>query len=125
MKVRVPSSPDGGRIVVRPILRSDLGKVLLRCLPDGYRIETLFKTQQILGIGAWDNDKCIAQLHCYRLILPHGSVDLWPAWSLPSFINAALNGSLGISGPVWCHACFHVGRSIESFSRSDTIIGSF
>lgn len=112
-------SPDGNRIDIRPIRREDLGKVLIRCLPDGYRIETLFKTQEIIGIGAWENGKCIAQLHCYRLVLPHGSIDLWPRWTRPSYINAVLNGRLGISGPVWCHACFHVGRSIESFTRSD------
>jgi hypothetical protein len=117
-----PTSPDGSPTDVRPIRRDELGKVLLRCLPDGYRIETMFKTQEVIGMCAWDGDKCIAQLHCYRLILPHGSADNWPDWSRPSFIDDALNGSLDITvtGPVWCHACFHVGRSIESFSRSDT-----
>jgi GNAT superfamily N-acetyltransferase len=115
----ITTSPDGRVIDIRPIRRDELGRVLIRCLPDGYRIEMMFKTQEVIGIGAWEGDKCIAQLHCYRLILPHGSVDLWPAWSRPSYIDAVLNGCLGISGPVWCHACFHVGRSIESFARSD------
>ena len=113
------TSPDGGLIKVSPIQRQDLGKVLIRCLPDGYRVEMLFKTQDIIGFSAWDGDKCIAQLHCYRLILPHGTTDLWPAWSRPSYVDGVLNGYLGISGPVWCHACFHVGRSIESFANSD------
>lgn len=115
-----PLSPDGRPIDVRPIRRDELGGVLIRCLPDGYRTEMIFKTQEVIGIGAWDGDKCIAQLHCYRLILPHGSADLWPAWSRPSYIDPVLSGCLGISGPVWCHACFHVGRSVESFARSDT-----
>jgi GNAT superfamily N-acetyltransferase len=119
MTGNVPTSPDGRLIDIRPIRRDELGKVLLRCLPDGYRIEMMFKTQEVIGIGAWDGDRCIAQLHCYRLILPHGSADLWPAWTRPSYVDAVLDGCLGISGPVWCHACFHVGRSIESFSRSD------
>jgi GNAT superfamily N-acetyltransferase len=119
MEIIHPASPDGGSIKVSPIRREDLGKVLIRCLPDGYRVEALFKTQEIVGFGAWDGDKCIAQLHCYRLILPHGSTDLWPAWSRPSYVDGVLNGCLGISGPVWCHACFHVGRSIESFAHSD------
>lgn len=70
MKDMTPTSPDGSPIDVRPIRRDELGKVLLRCLPDGYRIETMFKTQEVIGMGAWDVDKCIAQLHCYRLILP-------------------------------------------------------
>jgi hypothetical protein len=119
MKIINPTSPNGGSIEVTPIRREDLGKVLIRCLPDGYRVEMLFNTQEIVGFSAWDGDKCIAQLHCYRLILPHGSTDLWPAWSRPCYIDGVLNGCLGISGPVWCHACFHVGRSIESFSHSD------
>ena len=119
MTDKAPISPDGRLIEVRPIRRDELGKVLIRCLPDGYRIEMMFKTQEIIGIGAWDGDKCIAQLHCYRLILPHGTADLWPAWSRPSYVDSVLKGRLGISGPVWCHACFHVGRSIESFAQSD------
>ena len=119
MTDKAPISLDGRLIEVRPIRRDELGKVLIRCLPDGYRIEMMFKTQEIIGISAWDGDKCIAQLHCYRLLLPHGTADLWPAWSRPSYVDGVLKGRLGISGPVWCHACFHVGRSIESFAQSD------
>ena len=119
MKIITPTSPSGNLIDVSPIRREDLDKVLLRCLPDGYRVEMLFKTQEIIGFGAWDGDECIAQLHCYRLNLPHGSSDLWPAWSRPSYVGGVLDGRLGISGPVWCHACFHVGRSIKSFANSD------
>ena len=119
MRITNPTSPEGQAIKISPIRREDLGKVLIRCLPDGGRIETLFKTQEIIGFCAWDGDKCIAQLHCYRLILPYGSTDLWPVWSRPSYMDGIINGCLGISGPVWCHACFHVGRSIESFTQSD------
>jgi GNAT superfamily N-acetyltransferase len=72
-----------------------------------------------IGLGAWDGDKCIAQLHCYRLRLPNGSSDLWPAWSRLAYVEDILNGLLGVRGAVWCHACIHVGRSIESFSLSD------
>ena len=112
-------SPNGMPLEVRPIRRNELGQVLLRCLPDGTRIEALFKTQEVIGMAAWEGDKCIAQLHCYRLSLPNGSADLWPPWTRPHYIDDILNGSLGIRGAIWCHACFHVGRSIESFSRSD------
>ena len=119
MEIITPTSPSGNRIRVSPIRREELGRVLLRCLPDGYRVEKLFKTQETVGFGAWDGDQCVAQLHCYRLMLPRGSTDLWPAWSRPSYVEDLLEGCLGISGPVWCHACFHVGRSIESFADSD------
>jgi len=114
-----PTSPTGTPIEIRPIKRDELGKVLLRCLPDGGRIETIFKTQGTIGMAAWDGQQCIAQLHCYKLTLPGGSADLWPDWSRPSFIDDLLNGTLDISGPIWCHACCHVGRSVESFTQSD------
>jgi GNAT superfamily N-acetyltransferase len=116
---RTPTSPDGTPIEVRPIRRDELGRVLIRCLPDGGRIETMFKTQQTIGMGAWDGDKCIAQLHCYRLVSPGGSADLWPQWSRTGAVEDIANGTLGITGDIWCHACVHVGRSIESFSVSD------
>jgi len=119
MKQSLPTSPTGGSIDIHPIRRDELGKVLLRCLPDGYRIEMLFNTQETIGFGAWDQGQCIAQLHCYRLQLPHGTANLWPTWTRPAFITDVLSGSLNIHGPVWCHACFHVGRSIASFAQSD------
>jgi GNAT superfamily N-acetyltransferase len=119
MKENLPTSPTGDRIDIHPIRRDELGRVLLRCLPDGYRIEMLFKTQETIGFGAWDQGQCIAQLHCYRLQLPHGSADLWPAWTRPAYIADVLAGSLDITGPAWCHACFHVGRSLASFAQSD------
>jgi GNAT superfamily N-acetyltransferase len=113
------TSPNGNSIDIHPIRRDELGRVLIRCLPDGTRIETLFKMQEVVGMGAWDGDKCIAQLHCYRLTVPGGSADLWPAWTRPPYVETMLNGGLDIAGPVWCHACFHVGRSTESYARSD------
>jgi hypothetical protein len=36
MKIIAPTSPSGDSIRVSPIRREDLGKVLIRCLPDGY-----------------------------------------------------------------------------------------
>jgi len=125
MTDKIPTSPDGTPIEVRPIQREDLGKVLIRCLPDGGRIETLFKTQQIIGMAAWDGDKCIGQLHCYRLASPGGSADLWPEWSRTGAVEAIANGTLGITGNIWCHACVHVGRSIESFTDSDAPDSSY
>jgi GNAT superfamily N-acetyltransferase len=119
MEYMTPTLLNGSPIDVRPIRRHELGKVLLRCLPDGGGIETLFKTQETIGMAAWDGDQCVAQLHCYRLVLPHGPIDHWPAWNRPFYLEAVLDGCLGITGPVWCHACCHVGRSIDSFSHSD------
>ena len=119
MTDKAPTSPDGTPIDVRPIQRDDLGKVLIRCLPDGGGIETMFKNQKVVGMAAWDGNRCVAQLHCYRIVSPDGSADLWPQWSRPGYVEDLINGSLGITGAVWCHACVHVGRSIESFAVSD------
>ena len=115
----IPTSSTGTSTEIRPIKREELGKVLLRCLPDGGRIETLFKTQSTIGMAAWDDQQCVAQLHCYKLTLPNASADLWPDWSRPAYVDVLLNGMLDIHGPVWCHACCHVGRSVESFALSD------
>ena len=114
-----PISPLGTKIDIRPICRSELGRVLLRCWPDGGKLETLFKKQETIGFGAWEGDKCIGQLHCYRIEVRQGSDELWPVWSKPPYIQDILNGDVDIPGPLWCFACFHVGRSIESFSQSD------
>ena len=119
MKNDVPISPGGTPIDVRPISRGELGQVLLRCLPDGGRIETLFKMQETVGFGAWEGERCIAQLHGYRVAPAEGDAGLWPSWSRPSYIDDILSGALAVAAPVWCHACFHVGRSIESFAHSD------
>jgi hypothetical protein len=119
MSGQAPISPSGIPIDVRPVRRDELGAVPLRCLPDGGRIETMFRTQGTIGFGAWDGEKCIAQLHCYRLDLPRGSSELWPFWSRPAYVDEILNGRLGITGAAWCHACIHVGRSVDSLSRSD------
>jgi hypothetical protein len=51
---------------------------LLRCLPDGAKIETLFKTQETVGFGAWDEGRCIGQLQAYRIAPSEGDAVLWP-----------------------------------------------
>ena len=112
-------SPNQLPVTIRPIERSDLGRVLLRCLPDGGSIEQLFITQGTVGMAAWEGERCVAQLHGYRLLLPGGDNPYWPAWSRPWWVPLALEGSLSLRGAVWCHACFHVGRTIEGLAQSD------
>jgi GNAT superfamily N-acetyltransferase len=112
-------SPEGRPLTIRPIERGDLGRVLLRCLPDGGSIERLFVTQGTVGMAAWEGERCVAQLHGYRLLLPGGDNPYWPQWSRPWWAPLALEGRLSVRGAVWCHACFHVGRTIEGLARSD------
>ncbi len=73
--------------------------------------------QETMGISAWENDRCVGTLHCYRVDLPEwddsvfpewipGQMHLWPlGWPL---IEARDRG-LAPGGPVWGHSCFHVG----------------
>jgi hypothetical protein len=77
MRITNPTSPEEHAIKISPIRQEDLGKVLIHCLPDGSRIETLVKAQEVIGFCAWDSEKYTAQLHCYRFILTHGSTNSW------------------------------------------------
>lgn len=106
---------NGRTIVVRPIQSDELDRIVLRCWPDRATLERLFADHGTIGMAAWDGEKNVAQLHCYRLVSPGGSADLWPQWSRPDYVEDIVNGSLGITGAVWCHACFHVGRTLETF----------
>jgi GNAT superfamily N-acetyltransferase len=115
-------SPTGTPISVRPILREELDRVVLRCWPDRDAIERLFTEQGTIGMAAWEGDKNIAQLHCYRVTLPQGRNQNWPKWNrwLPepaSWLAAAAKASLPMNGPAWCHACCHVGRTLETFQK--------
>jgi GNAT superfamily N-acetyltransferase len=113
------TSPDGTPITVRPIEREDLGRILLRCLPDGGTIEELFVDQGTIGMAAWEGDRCVGQVHCYRVVLPDGKNENWPEHSRwmhePAWWReASRTAGFGLSGPTWCHACFHVGRTLET-----------
>lgn len=114
-----PKSPSGRPIDVRPILRSDLGRVVLRCLPDGGKIEALFATQGTIGIAAWDGETCVGLLHGYDLNLPGGMNPYWPEWSRSWWLPDVLSGDPPLAGRVWCHACCHVSRTLEAASVSD------
>ena len=119
MKEQRPISPSGRPIEVRPILRNELGQVVIRCLPDGGKIESLFKTQGTIGLAAWDGRTCVGLLHSYALDLPGGMNPNWPKWSQPCWLPRVRGGELGMTGRAWCHACCHVGRTLEASAVSD------
>jgi GNAT superfamily N-acetyltransferase len=128
---------DGTLITVQPILRGELDRIVLRCWPDRKTLERLFAEQGTIGMAAWDGKKNVAQLHCYRVTAPDGKE--WKAAE-----HGAMGGSmganwwtesdrvfegwgqwgprkseLGLSGPIWCHACFHVGRTLDDPEAND------
>ncbi len=100
-------------VAVRPVEPADLDRIVLRCWPDRSHIDELFARQGTIGLSAWDGDRCVAQLHGYRIELPGGSNPCWPDWNRwwSHEVEAHVQGLP--EGPVWCHACFHVGRTLE------------
>lgn len=113
-----PISPNGIPITVRPIEPEELDRIVLRCWPDRDALDRLFIEQGTIGMAAWEGDKCVGMLHCYRVVLPDGSNEHWPEWnnwwSYEKWSEAARQAVAGVSGAAWCHACIHVGRTLES-----------
>ncbi len=122
------TSPEGTSIVIRPIEPEELERIPLRCWPERDTLDRLFDEQHTIGVAAWEDDKCVAQLHCYRVMLPDGTNENWPDYggnwwdgkegtqAYTDWQNWGPNRlNLPISGPAWCHACFHVGRTLKSY----------
>lgn len=120
------SLSDGTPITVRAIEPTELDRIVLRCWPDRRALDRLFMAQGTIGMAAWEGDTNVAQLHCYRVTAPDGNewnqvkesganwwtesdriFSGWGQWG-PS------KTELDLSGPVWCHACFHVGRTLDN-----------
>jgi len=123
----VPTSPNGTLITVRPIEPGELDRVVLRCWPDQRTIDRLFAKQGTIGMAAWEGDTCVGQLHCYRVMLPDGTNEDWldygANWWSGSKVHTEWRKwgpgmtAISIAGPAWCHACCHVGRTLEIFHR--------
>jgi len=119
-----PTLSDGTPITVRPIERGDLDRVVLRCWPERRVIERIFADQGTIGMAAWEGDKCVGQLHCYRVMLPDGINPNWPnswwsgrkVWTEWEDWGPGMKG-LCVAGPGWFHACCHVGRTLETVRR--------
>ncbi len=111
------TSPDGAPIVIRPIESGELERVVLRCWPDRDILHRLFAEQGTIGMAAWEGDKCVAQLHCYRVMLPDGTNENWPDhggnwWDGKEGTQTYTDWqnwgpdrlNLPFSGPAWCYA---------------------
>lgn len=114
---------DGTPIAIRTIEPADLDRIVLRCWPERNVLNRLFREQGTIGVAAWEGDVSVAQLHCYRVTAPHGTewrLDWGANWWTDSdriFTGwdqwGPAKSVLGLTGPVWCHACFHVGRTLD------------
>lgn len=110
---------DPATITVLPIRREQLDAIPLGCWPnDRSVLEGLFTSQETVGVAAWEGDFCVAQLHCYRLESAADACGVWPPhrdwWGghWRELLTPSQVAALG--GPLWCLACFHVGRTIDS-----------
>ena len=108
-----PISPNGRPITIRPITAEELDRVVLRCWPDRATLERLFAAQSTIGFAAWHGSRCVAELHGYRVQLPGGTNEHWPPWN-NWWSDDVRQVVAHLSGPAWCHACIHVGRTLKS-----------
>jgi len=107
------------RYQVRPISGKELDGVSSKCWDSREVQQRILQQQEILGIGAWDADnRCIAQLHCYRVSLPDWDDSLFPDYARNRLLDcplgwpllAAKERGLSFDGmPVLVLSCFHVG----------------
>lgn len=103
---------------IRPIYEKDLDAVASMCWENWETQLRILDKQQILGFGTWDdNGICIGSLHCYKVSIPDWDDCNFPDygrarlqdWPLGWPLLASREKELQFSGPVWGHACFHVG----------------
>lgn len=119
---------DGTPITIRAVEKAELDHLVLRCWPDRETVDRLTEEQGTIGMAAWEGDRNVAQLHCYRIDSPDEHNRHWPDWNdwwtagerpFTGGQWAPPKSELGLSGPIWCHACFHVGRTQEAPDAND------
>ena len=114
-------------VVVRPITQSDINGVSGRCWESSETQARLFEKQGILGMAAWQGTQCVGLLHVYRVTLPDWDDSDFPgygrrrpvSWPLGWPLLAAREKGLRFDGPVWGHACFHVGFAGPDAKHAD------
>ncbi|MGI6377157.1 MAG: hypothetical protein ACOX3S_14335 [Anaerolineae bacterium] len=105
-----PTAPDGTRIEVRPASIDQIHLIPWRCWGDDVEVlNKLFAAQETIGMAAWEGDRCVGVLHTFRIELPT-TPDRLPDERLQYVMGA------GFEGVAWCHACFHVGRTVDTYA---------
>ena len=103
--------------VIREICEADMDTVAGKCWENRETQLRLLNVQEILGMGVWQADRCVGQLHGYKVALPQWDDSNFPgygrskpvSWPLGWPLLAARDKGIRIDGPIWAHACFHVG----------------
>lgn len=87
----------------------------------------LLDRQETLGMGAWSGDQPVGLLHCYQVNLPDYDDSDFPwygrdnpvGWPLGWPLLVTRERRLTFDGPVWGHACFHVGFTQPDSTKAD------
>lgn len=104
----VPTAPNGSMIEIRPAGIEHIGQIPWRCWGnDPQVLRSLFAEQEAIGSIAWEGDHCVGVLYAFRIELPT-TEDRLPSERLHYVLETDL------AGIAWCHACFHVGRMLET-----------
>lgn len=118
VKVSAPDLAADKTVTVRPIERTELDRVVLRCWPHRDVIHRLFDKQGTIGFAAWEDGRCVAEHIGYRLERPDQPNEDWPFWNNwwrpQDWKKSTREAVMDLPGPIWCHACFHVGRTLKS-----------
>ena len=113
-----PPADQQPDIEVRPILPAELDRIVLRCWPGRDELLRLFNEQGTIGMAAWEGAKCVGVAHGYRIDDPKAGSDRWPSWNKwwrpDGWPPATREAALSLPGPIWCFACYHVGRTLAS-----------
>lgn len=118
-----PVTPQALSFAVRPIEEGEFERVPHRCWPRAREVvERLFAEQGTPGFAAWDGERCIGQLHAYRLNPPEPDEGNFPEWArenprlwpLGWPLATMRHRRMRFRGPVLGLACYHVGITCES-----------
>ncbi|MEN6480250.1 MAG: hypothetical protein ABFD20_11530 [Anaerolineales bacterium] len=106
--MQVPTAPNGSTIEIRPAGVEHLAQIPWRCWGDDPQVlRRVFGQQETIGIIACEGERCVGVLYAFCIELPT-TADCLPSERLHYVLET------GLTGLAWCHACFHVGRMIET-----------
>ncbi|MCL1858923.1 MAG: GNAT family N-acetyltransferase [Oscillospiraceae bacterium] len=119
------------KYIIKPITIENLDSVNQDCWENRDVQLKILELQKILGFGAWIDSVCVGSLHCYKIDLPDWDDALFPEygrkrledWPLGWPLLAAKAKGIIFNGPVWGHACFHVGRLVNTHDSNREYLG--
>ena len=116
--------------IIKPITLSNLEAVNQDCWQSRDAQLKLLSRQEILGFGAFIDGVCVGSLHCYKIesididdsLFPNYARNRLEDWPLGWPLLALKAKGIVFSRPIWGHACFHVGRLVNTHHSDATYI---